>query len=309
MTTPPLTPFEGRMSYCLIKCMQMVLANPGHVYSLPWLECVSGEPFGFVYVRDKAHFFAIDGYGYHLAGEHLLRTLNYTYTYTDATDDTSALAALENALKSGPVVAGMLDMGYLTYIPYHQQLYGSDHAIVVLALQPDAVIVHDPEGYVAVPLPLSDFLAGWQRDIYTGKPYGLWQIGAQGRPPTEDEIWERTLARARTNFACTPETFANGMTLLYGPDAMRTLAADLRSWPELALGSLPSFNWRVSAQRCLDSAFFLQARLPQAAAIRWEECLIYGQLQHASAVNKRAVLPELLEQLAEYETRFIAALA
>jgi hypothetical protein len=35
------------------------------------------------------------------------------------------------------------------------------------------VIVHDPAGFVATPLPLSDFLAGWQRDIYTGKPYGL----------------------------------------------------------------------------------------------------------------------------------------
>src|SRR5260370_975009 len=150
------------MSYCLIKCLHMVLASQGHCYELPWLECVSGEPFGFVYVRDGKHFFALNGDVYHLAGEHLLRTLNYSYTYTGFSDGTAALARLEDALTLGPVVAGMLDMGYLTYDPSHREARGSDHAIVVLAVQKDAVIVHDPAGFVAVPLPLADFFAAWQ---------------------------------------------------------------------------------------------------------------------------------------------------
>jgi hypothetical protein len=49
--------------------------------------------------------------------------------------------------------------------------------------------------------------------------------------------------------------------------------------------------------------------MPEAAAIRWEECQLYGALQQASVANKRADLPVLLERLAEQETRFIAALA
>jgi hypothetical protein len=306
--TLPLVPFEGRMSYCLIKSLQMVLAYQGHSYSLPWLECVSGEAFEFVYVRDGKQFFAVIGDRYHIAGEHLLRTLNYTYTYTGSSDGPTALVALEDALRKGPVVTGMLDMGYLTYSPYHQNALGGDHAIVVLALEPDRVIVHDPDGFVAVPLPLSDFLAAWQRDVYTGKPYGLWQIGEQGNPPSEEEIWERTLACAREHFARTRATLPDGTALIYGSEGMRTLAADLVAWPEHDLGSLAHFNWRVSAQRSLDSAFFLRERLPQAAAMRWEECQIYGQLQQASAANERARVSELLEHLAEQEERFIAAL-
>lgn len=306
--TIPLVPFEGRMSYCLVKSLQMVLAYQGHPYSLPWLECVSGEVFEFVYVRDEKHFFAVIGDRYHIAGEHLLRTLNYTYTYTGSSDETMALAALEDALRKGPVVAGMLDMGYLTYIPYHQSIRGTDHAVVVLGLQPDRVIVHDPAGFVAVPLSLPDFLAAWQRDVYTGKPYGLWQIGEQGTPPSDEEIWERTLARARENFAHTTVTLPGGTVLIYGSEGMRTLAADLVAWPERDLSALANFCWQVSAQRCLDSAFFLREKLSQAAAIRWEECQIYGQLQQASAANERARLPELLERLAEQEERFIAAL-
>jgi hypothetical protein len=82
----------------------------------------------------------------------------------------------------------------------------------------------------------------------------------------------------------------------------------LRAAPERGLGGLPYFNWRVSAQRCFDSAVFLRARMPEAAAIRWEECQLYSQLQQASAAQDRAALPEILGRLAEQEARFIDAL-
>jgi hypothetical protein len=305
--TIPFVPFEGRISYCLVRSLQMVLAYQGHHYELPWLECVSGEPFGFAYIRDE-RLFAVNGYEYHLAGEHLLQTLNYTYSYVGFPDAPSALEALKEALQSGPVVAGMLDMGYLTYSPHNQGASGADHAIVVLALQPDAVIVHDPSGFPAVPLPLSDFLEAWRRDIYTGKPYGLWRIGTQGEPPDEETIWERTLARARENFARPSVRPVNGPAILCGPEAILTLAEDLRAVPDRPLGALPYWSWQVSGQRCLDSALFLRERMPEAAAIRWEECQLYGTLQQASVANKRADLPVLLERLAEQEMRFITAL-
>lgn len=304
----PLIPFEGRMSYCLIKSIQMVLSYQGHTYAPEWLECVSGEPFGFTYVRDGQSFFAVDGLVYHRAGEHLLRALNYDYTYTGFSDAAAALAALDEALSAGPVVVGMLDMGYLTYAPDHQFSLGADHAIVVLARRPDVVIVHDPAGYAAVPLPLDDFLEAWRRDIYTGKPYGLWRIGKQGEPPTEEVIWKRTLARARENFTLPDETLPNGTIIHYGPNAMRLLAEDLNTYSERDLGALPFFSWRVSGQRCLDSAFFLREKLPEAAALRWEQCQIYGELQQASTPENRAALPGLLHRLAEYEERFIAML-
>lgn len=308
--TLPLVPYTGEMSYCLVKSLKMVLDNRGQSYPLWWLEVVSGEAFGFVYIRDKQSFFAVNGNPYHLAGEHLLRTLNYSYTYISSPDDAAALASLEEALKSGPVVVGMLDMGYLTYVPDHQYLHGVDHAIVVLALQPETVIVHDPEGYPTVPLPLEDFLEAWKRDVYTGMPYGLWQIGERGQPPTEEEIWEKTLAQARANLTCKDEEiFPGGPMALHGPNAMRTLAADLRDWPQINLGSLPYFSWRVSGQRCQASALFLRDKLPAASAIRWQESQIYGQLQYASATQKRDALPPLLESLAELEEECIAALA
>ena len=98
------------------------------------------------------------------------------------------------------------------------------------------------------------------------------------------------------------------MTLHFGPNAMRLLAADMRAAPERSLGAMPYFGWRVSGQRCLDIATFLRERLPDAAAIRWEQCQVYGEMQQASVVNDRARLVALLERQAGLEERFIAAL-
>ena len=308
-STVPQVPFAGRMSYCLIRSLQMVLAHQGHQYPVEWLECVSGEPFGFVYIRGDADLFAVVGYVYHEAGQHLLGTLGFDYTFTSAgADDAAALAALDAAVREGPAAVGMLDMGYLTYAPDHEHARGADHAIVVLARQPDAVMVHDPAGYPAALLPLGDFLEAWKRDVYTGKPYGLWRIGAQRAAPDADTIWERTIAHARDLYRRADEALAPGVMEHFGPNALRLLAADLRAAPQRPLGALPYFNWRVSGQRCFDGAMFLRERLPGAAAIRWEQCQLYGAIQQASTSAGRSRLPELLERQADREAAFISAL-
>lgn len=295
------------MSYCLVRSLAMLMAHQGHRYPVEWLECVSGEVFGTVYINNGKSILFVTGFAYHIAGEHLLRTLNFPYTFSGATDEAQALAALSAALREDPVVAGMLDMGYLTYAPDHAQARGADHAIVVLALTEDAVIVHDPNGYVGVTLPLGDFMRAWERDIYTGKPYGLWRIGPRGAAPTEEVIWHTTIARARANLTRASKSLPDGTPAMYGPAGILALADLLRAHPEQGLGALPYFSWRVSAQRCLDGANFLRARMPAAADIRWEQCLTYGTVQQASASGDRATLPALLERLADQETRFTAA--
>jgi MFS family permease len=81
--------------------------------------------------------------------------------------------------------------------------------------------------------------------------------------------------------------------------ALRLLAGDLHAQPERSLGALPYFSWRVSGQRCFDSATFLRERLPDAATIRWEQCQLYGEIQQASTSASRSQLAELLERQAD----------
>ena len=88
----PLVPFSGRMSYCLIRSLKMVLEFRGQTYPTPWLECVSGEPFGFVYIREPGNLFAIDGYAYHLAGQNAKAV--EMFKNVQGTDGAAALARL-----------------------------------------------------------------------------------------------------------------------------------------------------------------------------------------------------------------------
>jgi hypothetical protein len=45
-----------------------------------------------------------------------------------------------------------------------------------------------------------------------------------------------------------------------------------------------------------------------AAAIRWEQCQLYGAIQQTSLGDDRAQLPDLLERQADLEAQFIVAL-
>jgi hypothetical protein len=301
-------PFYGRMSYCLIRSIHMVLESKDLEARTDWLECVSGEPFGFAYVRSPQHVLVVNGFEYHFAGQHLLKTLGYAYRLSGAANDEQALTALREALREGPVVLGMLDMGYLTYSASHQHAHGADHAIVALGFEGDKLIVHDPDGYVAVPLPISDLLEGWKRDIYTGIPYGMWQIGERERVPSQDEIWQATIERAKQNFG-RPSADMGYQTIFCGPEGMLTFAQDLSDNPELPIGGLPFFSWRVSAQRCFDSASFVSERLPQASQIRRQQAFLYGKLQAASVAGERSKIIELMKEQADLEARFIDQIA
>src|SRR5258708_37977217 len=128
-------PFAGRMSYCLTRCLHMAVAARGAHYPVPSLECVGTEVFGFVYDRTPdGDGFAVNGFEYHLAGERMLEALGYDYALRSFADEQAALAALRAQLEVGPVVAGMLDMGDLTYEPHRRRLLGSDHPPVVLGM-------------------------------------------------------------------------------------------------------------------------------------------------------------------------------
>jgi hypothetical protein len=126
--------------------------------------------------------------------------------------------------------------------------------------------------------------------------------------PETDVIWDRTIAHARELYTRADELVAPGVIAHYGPQALRLLAGDLHAEPQRSLGALPYFGWRVSGQRCFDGATFLRERLPGAAAIRWEQCQLYGEIQLASASAGHSQLAGLLERQADLETAFITAL-
>ena len=82
--------------------------------------------------------------------------MGWTCRLEQGGDETGTCQRLRAAIQHSPVLIGPLDMGYLTYNPY--AFGGADHFLVVLTVEHDHVLVHDPKGFPYATLPLEDLL-------------------------------------------------------------------------------------------------------------------------------------------------------
>src|SRR6266571_3275618 len=65
---------------------------------------------------------------------------------------------------SSAAVLGPLDMGYLTHNPLHKRMMGADHFVLAYRFEKDGVLIHDPEGFPSVLLPLRQLELAWRAD-------------------------------------------------------------------------------------------------------------------------------------------------
>ena len=168
--------------------------------------------------------------------------------------------------------------------------------------------VHDPDGYVCTPLPLDDFMVAWKADgMYTRKRYMQWRIGERLRRPSTEEIYRAALARGLEQLRRTSEPRGE-TTVMRGVPALRALAADVGAGrAEQWLRPYSSFSFRVSAQRCFDSANFLREApftnpmLQRCAELRLEQARCYGDAQLAAVARDLPRLAQALEAIATSE--------
>ncbi|MBZ0286164.1 MAG: hypothetical protein K8I30_01015, partial [Anaerolineae bacterium] len=274
--------YTGNGAYCYANSLHMCLHAAG-ADSLPhpgFLECLTTMPFGKLYVRagEPSMFFpgspAVEpDSGVTIA----LKTMGWTSDETVGGTEADALERLREAVKIAPVMVGPLDMGYLTFNPNYQNLYGSDHFVAVLGLEDDRLRVHDPAGFPYARVPISAFMQAWRADNvgYGRKPYVMRAHFRQVESLTRDKMIARSLSRIRSNFAADP----NGPAAFGGAGALCALAEDLRGdAAEKMWGHLVYFALPLGARRMNDAAAFLtEAGLPEAAACATEEARLYGE--------------------------------
>lgn len=310
-----MTRYEGNAAYCYANSLYMALRGAGATAAeLPepgFLECLTTMPFGTLYLRvgrellvyfsspmvnpDQGLSIALDVLGWECREER------------DGTAE-EALARLGEAAPRGPVLAGPLDMGALGYMPQHPQLSGSDHFVVVLAVEGDQVRVHDPDGYPYAALPAVEFLRAWkaERVRYARAPYTMRSAFRQARRPTRDDMIARTLATVRTSLAADP----GGPDQYGGPRAFRLLAADLRGAVAKRLaGHLTLFALPLAARRSHDAALFLrEAGRVEAAGILERKARCFAEAQYHAVQDRWEGAADLMENVADLEDALIHAL-
>src|SRR5579863_10742127 len=153
--------YTGNGAYCYANSLHMSLlgagANHNDLPSPSFIECLATMPFGNLYLaleESPLVFFSSPSMDPDQGLTLALKTLGWICQEQRGGESEEALAHLREAALRAPVLVGPLDLGYLSYNPNHGYLAGEDHFVVVLAVESDHVLIHDPQGYPCAILPL-----------------------------------------------------------------------------------------------------------------------------------------------------------
>jgi DNA-binding transcriptional MerR regulator len=300
--------YVGNGAYCYANSVAMVLQARGHDVDPGYIECLTAFAISAQWIETpdgRMPFFdapcSAPDQGVNLA----LRSLGYRYTHRcGAADGQTALSELRELLAHGPVIAGPVDMGLLGYNPNHTYGRGSDHYVVVYAVEPDRVWLHDPAGYPHAVMTPADFLAAWQAESITYKmgPYSMWGRLERVAEPTADELFQMTDRQIATQLRQERERF--GVENV-GPATIRQLAAQAADQlPPPVRGHLGYFAFPVSARRCEDFARFYAPYDGERSILKARQARCFGLAQSELMAKDYAGLSRTLFDLADLEAQF-----
>jgi hypothetical protein len=201
-------------------------------------------------------------------------------------------------------------MGYLTYNPNYPYLDGADHYIVVLTVEEDHVLVHDPKGFPCAALPLENLLKAWRAEklaiAYTDELYTLRAAFRPTQASSRKAMIERTV----------PFIGANLRQELWGPGvyggvaALRMLAQTFHTQvPEHLATHLFYFALPLGLRHKVDAQVFLrEGNQSEAAGLIEQQARLLGQAQYAGVQHTWSSVAPLIEQVAMLEERLLAVL-
>lgn len=304
-----MLPYVGSGDYCYANSLHMSLlgsrANPDTLPSPGFLECLTTMPFGNTYITGARLFF-FDGLDPHRGLTLAIETLGWTCRLEQGGDEQKALERLRAAVQDGPVLIGPLDMGYLTYHPNYRFLGGADHFVVVLGVEAEQVVVHDPKGFPYATLPLDQLLKAWraERIPYLDEAFTMRSDFHQLKDSSRQEMIARTLPLIRENVLRDP-----GGPEVYGSlRALRMLAETLSTdVPDQLASHLLYFALPLAVRRKLDAqAFLAEGNQPEVAELLGQQARLLGQAQYPGVQYAWSSVAALIEQVATLEERLIA---
>src|SRR5579863_2342068 len=283
-----LLTYSGNGAYCYANSLYMSLlgagADPKELPNTGFLECLTGGPFGKLYLRLEEGplvFFSSAISDPDLGLKQAIELLGWECREWYGEDSQEALSRLRESVQVAPVLIGPVDQGYLSYYPDYHHAPGYDHFVVARAVEDDHVLLHDPGGYPCAVLPVKDFLEAWRAESigYGRGPYTMRSHFLQVRYPSRQEIIQQALPSLRRNVQADP----GGPVAYGGVQALQLLANDLRgdTIPPVISDSLVQFVLPLAARRNLDAAAFLrEASLPDASALMERQASLIGQAQY-----------------------------
>ena len=291
--------YFGDVSLCYTNSLAMALDSFGFDVRPERLEALMVMGNGASVVEDDPHhpivFF--DNGMPDASISICLRMLGFTWEDFFVEEPVADLAEvrdrLTRMLKKGPVVAGPLDMGLLTYNPNYQGLGGVDHFVCVLGLDGGRVHLHDPAGFPYMSMDFEDFAKAWEaRAIsYRRGSFSMWGGFTRVREPEGEEVYREVSSIMRKR---------------YEAGVIRSYAEAIRrnGMSQQQQGIHQYFSFRLAAARNIYAARFLAEHDAERAQIKERIASLFGQAHLHNLTEDNLALADTLGRIAELDDRF-----
>ncbi|MFD0361310.1 hypothetical protein ACFQZZ_07600 [Nocardia sp. GCM10030253] len=264
------------------------------------IETLTGSPFGAQLEGGVIPFFDPRGWHPEIGVDAAIELLGWSCVRSDGGSPAAALERLRVTCRQGPVLVGPLDLGLMRYRPGSGAAIGADHYVVVLAVEQDTVVLHDPQGHPFATLPSADFLDAWRAEkvTYVDTPFVMRSGFIREQVFSLTESLESSIPRAI-------EWLGGASDAVEGLGDLVASGLD----PEVR-NLLAIFGVRLGSRRLLDaSACLAMLDRADAAAIAAAQARVLGGLQYSLVANDDATLISGLRRLAPEYDRLRGALA
>ncbi|MEV0198824.1 hypothetical protein [Nonomuraea sp. NPDC050691] len=301
--------YVGSGPYCYANSLAMILGGEAPPPAV--IEVLTGSPFGMQLISGRLPLFDPFGWDPEIGLDAAIGVLGWECERLDGGTAAAALDRLRRACQDGPVLAGPLDLGLLSYQPGSGKALGADHYVVVLEVGDDTVLVHDPHGFPYATLPVGAFAEAWRGELisYLERPFRMRYGFTRRERVGAEEALRRSLPAALAWLAGRTDVEVSPGTLGQAEAAERTARLVEEGLdPEIRM-VWQTFAVRVGARRLNDlTACLSSLGLDAGAAVAAEQARIVGGLQGPLMSDDDRALAAGLRRLAPTYERLHAAL-
>ncbi|GAA3987018.1 hypothetical protein GCM10023085_81350 [Actinomadura viridis] len=299
--------YIGSGPYCYANSLAMVMGDGAPEPAV--LEMLTGSPFGMQLHHGHTPFFDPLGWDPVIGLDAATELLGWTSERSGGGTPDEAAGRLRRAAPAAPLLVGPVELGLLLHRPGSGTAFGADHFVVVIGVEKETVLFHDPQGHPYATLPIEDFLTAWRADSigYPTEPYTMRGDFRRVRRCGAHSALRASLVAARRRLAVQSIEESGSLGGAAAAERLAELVEEgLRPWQH---EHLVRFAVRVGARRLADASVLL-ARIGEreAARIAEHQARLVGALQHPLVNGDRAVAAGTLRTLAPTYERMARAL-
>lgn len=302
--------YIGSGPYCYSNSTAMMLGvgapSPAEI------EVIGGGPFGMMLLDGNLPFFSPYAWEPDRGIDLALGFLGWECRRVAGKDAATARVLLREAVAEGPVLVGPVEMGLLRYQPEMRGAMGADHWVVVMAIDDNMVVMHDPHGFPYATLPLNEFIEAWRADLvgWVDPPFVMRSHFVKVRDISADDAFRESLPNAvrllRNEFEA--ETPPRTVGTAAGMERLAQMVE--QGLPPNVHEHLVYFAVRSGARRLNDAAVLL-ARLGEdrASKIAAGQARDLGSLQFDLVAGDRVNAAATIRRMAPSYDELAATLA